>query len=67
LVNNQQINDLGVSFGLSLPVSLASSLDMAFKVGQNGTLANDLIRERYFKITIGATVNDRWFVRRKYD
>ncbi len=67
LVNGQEITDFGINFGWSLPVSRASTFDMAFKIGQRGTLENDLIRERYFKFTIGATVNDRWFVRRKYD
>ena len=67
LVNGQEIRDFGINFGWSLPVSRASTIDMAFKFGQKGTLDQDLIRERYFKFVIGATVNDRWFVRRKFD
>lgn len=64
---NTTINDIGINFGWSLPVNVISSLDMAFKVGQRGTTDNGLVKERYFKFVIGATVNDRWFVRRRYD
>jgi len=64
---NNTINDFGISFGWSLPVRGVSSLDMAFKFGQRGTTNNNLIKENYFKFVLGATLNDRWFVRRKYD
>lgn len=67
LVGGNEIQDFGINFGWSLPVSRASTLDMAFKLGQRGTLSDNLVRERYFKFVIGATINDRWFVRRKFD
>ncbi len=66
LVQNEKVNDYGINFGWSLPVGV-SSVDFAFKYGQRGTTANQGIRERYVKVVIGATINDRWFVRRKYD
>jgi len=66
LVQNQKITDFGINFGWSLPVGV-SNLDMGFKYGQRGSVSNNLIRERYFKFVLGATINDRWFVRRKYD
>ena len=65
-VSDQTIREFGINFGSSLPVGL-SSLDFAFKYGILGTTDNDLIRENYFKIVIGATINDRWFVKRRYD
>jgi hypothetical protein len=65
LVGGNEIQDFGINFGWSIPVSRASTLDMAFKLGQRGTLSDNLVRERYFKFVIGATINDRWFVRRK--
>lgn len=66
LVQNKKLTDFGINFGWSLPIGV-SSLDMGFKYGQRGTVSNNLIRERYFKFVLGATINDRWFVRRKYD
>lgn len=65
-VEGQEINEVGVNFGASFPIGL-SSLDMAFKYGTLGTKDNGLIRENYFRIVIGATMNDRWFIKRRYD
>ncbi|MEM9337558.1 MAG: hypothetical protein AAGA66_02440 [Bacteroidota bacterium] len=67
LVNNQSISDFGINFGTSLPVSGLSSIDLAFKFGQLGTTENGLIRESYYRIVLGATINDRWFIKRRYD
>ncbi len=67
VVNDQTIDDFGISFGWSLPVRAVSSLNMAMKIGQRGTTSNNLIKENYFKFVVGATINDRWFVRRKYN
>lgn len=67
VVNNETINDFGINFGASLPVTGFSSLDMAFKVGQLGSTSNGLIKESYYRIVIGATINDRWFIKRRYD
>ena len=67
IVNGQTINDFGINFGASLPVSGFSSIDLALKLGQLGTSSNGLIKESYYKVVIGATINDRWFIKRRYD
>jgi len=67
VVNGTNINDLGINFGWSLPIRGVSSLNMAFKFGKRGTTDNNLVKENYIKFAIGATINDRWFVRRKYN
>lgn len=67
IVNNQELIEFGINFGASLPVSGYSSLDLAFRAGKLGETNNGLIKETYFKVVIGATINDRWFVKRKYD
>lgn len=67
IVNNQALTDFGINFGASLPVSGFSSMDLAFKWGQLGESSNGLIKETYYKVVIGATINDRWFIKRKYD
>ena len=68
LVNGQEIQDFGINFGVTFPLRNLSRLSLAFKVGQRGTTDNDLIQERYFKASLGITVNDnKWFIRRKFD
>ena len=66
-VEEEQISEFGIDFGLSLPVSNLSSINLAVEIGNRGTTDQNLIRENYFKATLGATFNDRWFVRRKFD
>ncbi len=67
LENDTEINDFGINFGAAFPVSGYSSVDVAFKYGYRGTTNNDLVRENYFQAVIGATINDRWFIKRRYD
>lgn len=66
-VNGQQISEFGIDFGLSLPVSNLSSINLAFEIGNRGTTDQGLIRENYARATLGVTFNDRWFIRRRFD
>ncbi|MCA6078181.1 hypothetical protein [Fulvivirga sedimenti] len=67
LASGEQVKDFGINFGWTLPVGRFSSIDMAFKVGQRGDVQNNYIKENYYKIYIGFTFNDQWFIKRKYD
>jgi hypothetical protein len=66
LANNNQVKDLGINFGFSLPAG-RSSMDFALKVGQRGNRADNLLEESYFKVYFGITFNDTWFIKRKFD
>ena len=62
------ISEIGLSAGFSMPVRKAGSyIHLALEGGRRGTTKNDLIEERYFKMTVGFTINDRWFIKSKYD
>lgn len=65
-IDGKTIRELGISFGVSLPVR-ASSLDFAFRYGSLGTTSNNLIKETYFRVIIGATINDKWFIKRRHN
>jgi len=60
-INNTNIDDFGINFGLSLPVGPASILNVGINYGQLGTTQNGLIRENYLKFNLGMTFNDRSF------
>jgi long-subunit fatty acid transport protein len=67
-INNTRINDFGISFGIGLPLrNSRSTVNLAMEYGQRGTMKNNLIRERYFKLMIGITMHQNWFHKRKYD
>ncbi len=66
LINDKELKDLGINFGLSLPAG-RSSVDLAFKVGKRGDKKLNGLEESYFKVYFGITFNDQWFVKRKFD
>jgi hypothetical protein len=67
LVASNQVNDFGVNFGISLPVARISTIDFSVKIGSRGSIVKNTIEENYFKIYLGMTFNDNWFIKRKFD
>ncbi len=66
-VNNQQINEIGVNFGFGIPLAGISSANLGFEFGQRGTTKASLIKEKFFSIRLGVSLNDLWFVRSMYN
>ena len=67
-LRNTQINEFGISFGLGLPLPRSySSVNLAVEIGSRGTTASGLIQENFIKFTLGVSVNERWFVKRRYN
>lgn len=65
-VNNKEINNFGITFGFGLPLGNSfSNLNLGFELGRRGTTDAALIEESYFKVNVGLSLNDRWFVKRK--
>jgi len=67
VVNNDQIYDFGINFGVSLPVGQASLVNLALQYGQRDGSLTTAISENYIRFSLGLTVNDIWFYRRKID
>jgi len=68
VINNQPIEDAAVTLGLGLPLRGAfSNVNVGFELGNRGTQKGGLVREHYMNFSIGLSLNDRWFVKRKYD
>ena len=66
VVNDVDINNFGITFGLGLPLGRSfSNLNLGFELGRRGTTRANLIEESYLKINVGLSLNDRWFVKRK--
>lgn len=74
-LNNTALKDYTITFGAGLPLRKIkvgetysqSVINVGVELGQRGTTDNQLIRERYMRIVVGFTLNDRWFIKRKYD
>ncbi|MEX0289940.1 MAG: hypothetical protein AB3N14_12600 [Flavobacteriaceae bacterium] len=68
VVNNKEINNFGITFGLGLPLgSSFSNVNVGFELGRRGTTTADLIQENYLKVNIGLSLNDKWFRKRQID
>lgn len=74
MVNNQSINDFGITFGLGIPLrrysdafANFSNINIGFEYGRRGTKNSNLIQEDYFNISLSLSFNDKWFQRRKYN
>lgn len=66
-INGNSINKFGITFGLGLPVPRSlTSFNVAVEFGSLGTIKDNLVKENYFSISIGMSIYDRWFVKRKY-
>jgi hypothetical protein len=67
-LHDNQLNEYGLSIGFGLPVKRsAAMLHLSGEVGRRGTVSGNLIEENYLKLSIGFTLNDRWFIKPKFD
>jgi len=65
-VNNKDINNFGITFGLGLPMGgTFSNLNIGFELGRRGTTDMNLIEESYFKVNLGLSLNASWFKKTK--
>jgi hypothetical protein len=67
-LRNTDINYYAVTGGMSLPFRRSTDrIHTALEVGSRGTTANGLIRETFVRFSLGISLNDRWFIKRRYD
>ncbi|HRY98321.1 MAG TPA: hypothetical protein P5550_04615 [Bacteroidales bacterium] len=67
-LRENHLSDLGISFGLGLPLRRSRSVvNVGFEYGRRGTTAADLIQENYFRVVLGVSVYERWFLQRRYE
>ncbi len=66
VINNEQINEFGMSFGLGLPLRDLSNVNIGFEIGQRGTTKAGLVQENFLNLKLSLSINDRWFVKRKF-
>lgn len=67
-INNEDVSEFGISFGFAMPLRKSfSTINVGGEVGQRGKDSNGLTKENFFTFQIGVTINDKWFIKRKYD
>lgn len=65
---NTNLTTWGITAGMGIPMSrINSRLNLSVEVGQQGSTENNLIKQTFVKTTVGITLNDRWFIKPKFD
>lgn len=74
VVDGRQLSQIGMSFGMSLPVmgsSTRSRLNFGMELGERGELSDGLLRERYADVFMGITITpdlrEQWFKKRRIE
>ena len=75
-INGTQLPNYGITLGFGFPLRrtragsgkyVQSMINFAVEWGQRGTTDSSLLLEDYWNFKLGFTLNDRWFIKRKYD
>jgi hypothetical protein len=69
-VNERDLKEYVLSAGLGFPLKKGDNptvLNLVFEYGNIGTTSHELIKEQYFKFTLNMTINERWFMKRKFE
>ena len=67
LKNNFEIKETGLNFGLGLPLPGYSNLNIGLEYGSRGSKNSNILEENFWTLRLGFSLNDRWFVKRKYN
>lgn len=68
LLNGRAISSMGITLGATLPIyRWYNGLTLGLELGQRGSLADGLIRERYFSFSVGVNIFDIWFQKPRYE
>lgn len=68
MINSESINDMGLTLGLGLPITGSfSNINIGFELGKRGTTNANLIQENYANFSVGFSLNDKWFDKRRFN
>ncbi len=70
-MNDHDIAEKAITVGVGVPMRMAgmSAINVGLEAGTRGAVKPDLIRENFYKVTIGFSLfgEDYWFVKPKFD
>ena len=67
LINSEELYTTAFTFGTSLPIGTISRINLGIEVGKRGNIDKLSIKENYLKFIIGSSINNIWFIKRKFD
>ena len=66
LINNFGLKETGVNFGFGLPLAGFSNTNIGFEYASRVADSNTY-KENFWSFRIGFSLNDKWFIKRKYN
>jgi hypothetical protein len=67
-INGEDVEEFGISFGIAMPLRKSySTLNLGLELGRRGKDEAGLTEENFINLQFGITINDKWFIQRKYD
>ncbi len=67
LYNGHRVDSMGVTLGMTFPVfRWLNGITVGLDLGQRGSLADNMIRERYINVSVAFNIYDIWFVKNQY-
>lgn len=67
IINNTPLSEKAISFGLGLPLAGYSNVNVGLEISQRGRKDLGLIKESAIALRVGMSLNDIWFIKRKYN
>ncbi|QBZ97484.1 hypothetical protein [Flavobacterium sangjuense] len=68
VIQNKSMNDFAANIGLGMPLSgTFTNINIGLEIGKRGTKYYNLVEENYINISVGLSLSDKWFVKRKFD
>ncbi len=67
VVNNIPLTETGISFGVGLPLAGLSNANIGLEISKRGQKNAGLVQETILALRVGSSLNDIWFIKRKYN
>lgn len=78
-IRNNDISEFGIDFGVGIPMFnrfssnegfmqsyITYPFNIGFQFGRRGTTNDNLVQENFVRLKLAFSINDRWFVKRRY-
>jgi hypothetical protein len=69
--NETSLKKSAFTLGMGFPIRRTNlsigQFNTGFEIGKRGTTDNGLLKENFTRFMVGVTLNDKWFIKRKYD
>ena len=67
VIQDKSITDFAANIGLGMPLGgTFTNINIGLEIGKRGTKYYNLVEENYINISVGLSLSDKWFEKRKF-